>query len=95
MFEMLQKAINQAGSVDPLKIALALEGMEITDALGQKEIMRRDDHQLIDPLYVAVFTKDVKYDSEHTGYGWKTIMTVPASGLAQPTTCKMKRPAGA
>lgn len=95
MFEMLQKAINKAGAVDPLKIALALEGMQITDALGQTEIMRRDDHQLIDPLYVAVFTKDVKYDSEHTGYGWKTIMTVPASELAQPTTCKMKRPAGA
>ena len=42
MFEMLQKAINKAGSVDPLKIALALEGMEITDAAGQKNTMRRD-----------------------------------------------------
>jgi branched-chain amino acid transport system substrate-binding protein len=95
MFEFLQKAINQAGSVDPLKIALALEGMEVTDVLGQKNLMRRDDHQLIDEFYVAEFTKGVKYDSEHTGYGWKTVLTVPASELAQPTTCKMKRPAGA
>ena len=95
MFEFLQKAINQAGSVDPLKIALALEGMELTDALGQKNLMRRDDHQLIDELFVAEFTSGVEYDSEHTGFGWKTIMAVPASELAQPTTCKMKRPPGA
>jgi branched-chain amino acid transport system substrate-binding protein len=95
MFEMLQVAINKAGSVDPLQIALALEGLEITDAVGQKNQMRREDHQLIDQFYSAVFTKDVKYDSEHTGYGWKTTSTIPASELAQPTTCKMKRPAGA
>jgi branched-chain amino acid transport system substrate-binding protein len=42
-----------------------------------------------------VFTTGVKYDSERTGYGWKTVKTIPASELAQPTTCKMKRPAGA
>ena len=95
MFEMLQAAINKAGVVDPMKIALALEGMEITDTVGQKNIMRREDHQLIDPLYAAVFTTGVKYDSEHTGFGWKTVKTIPASELAQPTTCKMKRPPGA
>ena len=95
MFEMLQVAINKAGSTDPLKIALALEGLQVTDAVGQKNWMRAEDHQLIDPLYSAVFTKGVKYDSEHTGYGWKTTATVPASELAQPTTCKMKRPPGA
>jgi branched-chain amino acid transport system substrate-binding protein len=95
MFEMLQAAINKAGAVDPMKIALALEGMEITDAVGQPNTMRRDDHQLIDQFYAAVFTKGVKYDSEHTGFGWKTVKTIPAANLAQPTTCKMKRPAGA
>ena len=62
MFEMLQSAINKAGSTDPMKIALALEGMEVTDALGQKNTMRRDDHQLIDQLYTAVFTTGVKYE---------------------------------
>jgi len=95
MFEMLQLAVNKAGAVDPLKIALALEGMQITDAVGQTETMRAEDHQLIDPLYIAEFSKGVKYDSEHTGFGWKTVKTVPASELALPTTCKMKRPAGA
>ncbi len=95
MFEMLQAAVNKAGEVDPMKIALALEGMEVTDAVGQKNIMRRDDHQLIDQFYAAVFTKGVKYDSERTGFGWKTVKTIPAADLAQPTSCKMKRPAGA
>jgi branched-chain amino acid transport system substrate-binding protein len=95
MFEMLQAAINKAGSTDPMKIALALEGMEITDAVGQKNTMRRDDHQLIDQFYTAVFTSGVKFDSEGTGFGWRTVKTVPASELAQPTTCRMKRPAGA
>lgn len=94
MFEMLQTGINKAGSLDPMKIALALEGLEVTDALGQKNLMRREDHQLIDQFYSAVFTKNVKYDSEHTGFGWKTVATIPASELGQPTTCKMKRPAG-
>jgi branched-chain amino acid transport system substrate-binding protein len=95
MFEMLQAAINKAGGTDPLKIALALEGMQITDAVGQRNTMRRDDHQLIDQFYAAVFTSGVKYGSEGTGFGWKTVKTIPASELAQPTTCKMKRPAGA
>jgi branched-chain amino acid transport system substrate-binding protein len=95
MFEMLQAAINKAGATDPMKIALALEGMEVTDAVGQKNTMRREDHQLIDQFYAAVFTTGVKYDSEGTGFGWKTVKTIPASELAQPTTCKMKRPAGA
>ena len=94
MFEMLQVAINKSGSLDPLKIALALEGLEVIDAVGQKNLMRAEDHQLIDQFYAAVFTKGVKYDSERTGFGWKTTTTIPASDLAQPTTCKMKRPAG-
>jgi branched-chain amino acid transport system substrate-binding protein len=93
MFEMLQTAINKAGTTDPMQVALALEDLQATDVLGQKNWMRRDDHQLIDPLYAAVFTKGVKYDSEHTGFGWKTTMTIAADQLAQPTTCRMKRPA--
>ena len=94
MFEMLQKAVNAAGSVDPMKIALALEGLEITDAVGQKNTMRREDHQLIGQFYAAVFTRGVKYDSERTGFGWRTVKTISSRELAQPTTCRMKRPAG-
>ena len=54
--------------------------------------MRKDDHQLIHPFYQSVLTKDVKYDSEKTGLGWKTQTMANAAELTQPTICKMKRP---
>jgi len=92
IFEFLQAAINKAGSTDPAKIAAALEGLTITDMLGYQVTMRKDDHQILSEYFVGVFTKGVKYDSEGTGLGWKTEVTVPAKDLAQPTTCKMKRP---
>jgi branched-chain amino acid transport system substrate-binding protein len=92
MLDMLQTAINKAGSTDPLKVALALEDLHAKDLVGQENIMRKDDHQLLMPFYAGVFTKDVKYDSEHTGFGWKTTATSSAADLTLPTTCKMKRP---
>ena len=87
--------MNKAGSTDALKVALALEGVAVKDAVGQNNLMRKDDHQLMTPFYQAVFTKGVKYDSEKTGFGWKTENTVSAADLTQPTSCKMKRPDGA
>jgi branched-chain amino acid transport system substrate-binding protein len=92
MIDMLTDAINKAGSTDPLKVALALEGMHEKDLVGQDTIMRKEDHQLLMPYYAAVFSKDVKYDAEHTGFGWKNFMTASAADLTLPTICKMKRP---
>ena len=93
MMKMLVAAINKVGSTDALKVALALEDMHMKDMVGQENIMRKEDHQLLMPYYEGIFTKGVKYDSEKSGLGWKTEVTVPASELALPTTCKMKRPA--
>ncbi|MGE0416458.1 MAG: branched-chain amino acid ABC transporter substrate-binding protein [Acetobacteraceae bacterium] len=90
--ELIAAAINKAQSTDPLKIALAMEGMKLTDAAGHEAIMRKADHQILMTYYLGTFTKDVKYDSEHTGLGWRTDATIPASAIDQPTTCKMKRP---
>lgn len=92
MVDMLAQAINKAGNTDPLKVALALEDMHVKDMVGQENVMRKDDHQLLMPYYAGVFTKDVKYDSEHTGFGWKTVYEASAADLTLPTTCKMKRP---
>jgi branched-chain amino acid transport system substrate-binding protein len=92
LFEFVQAAFNKAGSTDPMKFAEALEGMTMTDMAGHEVTMRKDDHQLISEYFAAVFTKGVKYDSEKTGLGWKTITTVEGKDLAQPTTCQMKRP---
>jgi branched-chain amino acid transport system substrate-binding protein len=93
MFEYLQASIQKAGSVDPEKIAAAMEGMVRPDMLGQQSVMRADDHQIMLAYYVSVFTTDVKYDSERSGLGWKVVQTVEAKDLVLPTTCAMKRPA--
>src|SRR6195952_443564 len=92
MIDMLTNAINKAGTTDPLKVALALEDMHVKDLVGQETIMRKEDHQLLMPYYAGVFSKDVKFDAEHTGFGWKNIMTATAADLTLPTICKMKRP---
>jgi branched-chain amino acid transport system substrate-binding protein len=92
MFDLLAKAINKAGSTDALKVALALEDMKATDIVDAPVQMRKEDHQLLMPYYAASFTKDVKYDAEKTGLGWKTDFVATTEDLTLPTTCKMKRP---
>jgi branched-chain amino acid transport system substrate-binding protein len=92
MFQMLARAIDKAGSTDALKVALALEDMKATDLVGAPVQMRKEDHQLLMPYYAATFTKDVKYDAEKTGYGWKTDFIATTEDLTLPTVCKMKRP---
>jgi branched-chain amino acid transport system substrate-binding protein len=93
MFDLLAKAIDKAGSTDALKVALALEGMKGTDIVDSPVEMRKEDHQLLMPYYAATFTRDVKYDAEKTGLGWKTDFIATTQDLTLPTTCKMKRPA--
>jgi branched-chain amino acid transport system substrate-binding protein len=93
MFAMLADAINKAGSADALKVALLLEDMHGKDMMGNDYWMRKDDHQFMLPYYASRFVKDVKYDSEKTGMGWQTETMVKADKLAQPTDCKMERPA--
>ena len=92
---MLSKAIKDSKSIDPVPVAFALEGMKIKSLNGEVE-MRKADHQLQEPLYVATWTKlngkDVRYDQENTGYGWKTNQKVESFVATQPTSCQMKRP---
>ena len=93
---MLSKAIKEAKTTDAVKVAFALEGLKYSGLSGDIE-MRKADHQLQEPLYIATWTKmngtTVKYDSEGTGYGWRTDLKIPLSGSEQPTSCQMKRPA--
>jgi branched-chain amino acid transport system substrate-binding protein len=84
-----------AGGSDPTKVAYALEGMEYMGPSG-RSWMRKEDHQLIAPIYIASFAKTgetgVKYDEEATGFGWKTEMLVPAEENVPALRCKMERP---
>jgi branched-chain amino acid transport system substrate-binding protein len=93
--DMLVKAVNDTKSTDPLKVARALEGMKWPSFTGEVSI-RADNHQLLQPMYVATFTKagasGVKYDVERTGLGFRSEGRIEASKTAMPTTCKMQRP---
>jgi branched-chain amino acid transport system substrate-binding protein len=92
--EMLAQAIDDAKSADPLKVARALEGMRYQGDTGEVW-MRPSDHQLMQPIYIATFTKvggEVKYDAERTGFGWKTDTRTEAKDTVMPTTCVMNRP---
>jgi branched-chain amino acid transport system substrate-binding protein len=92
---MLAKAFKETKSTDPVKVAAALEGMKVQSLNGEVE-MRKSDHQAQQPLYIAKWVKlngkDVKYDQENTGYGWKTEVVLDTYVAAQPTSCQMKRP---
>lgn len=93
-FDMLVKAMAAAQSTDPLKVAKALEGMKLQGDTGELW-MRADDHQLMQPIYISSFTKtgkDVKYDVEGLGLGWKVDARIEMKDTVMPTTCKMQRP---
>lgn len=93
---MLSKAIKETGSIDPVKVAFAMEDMSV-QSLNGEVTMRASDHQVQQPLYITVWTKAdgtrVKYDQENTGYGWLTEQDIPATSVSTSTTCNMKRPA--
>jgi branched-chain amino acid transport system substrate-binding protein len=93
--EMLATAINKNGSVDPIKVALALEGASYQGPTGESR-MRTEDHQLIVPAYVVTFKQagspGVMHDVEGTGLGWQTDSLIPAQELVPPMKCQMQRP---
>jgi len=92
---MLVAAIETARTTDPLKVAQVMEGLSYLSPTGPA-LMRKDDHQLIQPLYLATFTRaatpGVRYDAEGTGFGWRTDARIEADDTAMPTTCRMQRP---
>ena len=92
---MLAAAADKAKSLEPVKMALALEGMEFEVFNGGKGYMRKDDHQFFQPMYIASFgelTNGEPFDEENTGWGWKVLATVETAQTILPTTCKMIRP---
>ena len=94
--EMLAKAMDEAKSTDPAKVAKALEGMKHKSITGEVE-MRADNHELVQPLFISSFvkagTKGAKYDVERTGMGFRTEARIEGKDTSLPTTCKMERPA--
>jgi len=92
---MLAAAAEKAKSLEPVKIALALEGMEFEVFDGGKGYMRKDDHQFFQPMYIVSFgelTNGEPFDEENTGWGLKVVAKIETAQTVLPTTCKMTRP---
>jgi branched-chain amino acid transport system substrate-binding protein len=85
MIEMLVRAIERAGSLEPLAVARALSGSAYSVADGNplgEVTLRAADHQLIGPLVVSVMDRQgapgVRHDVEGSGYGFRSELRVPA-----------------
>ena len=93
LVQMLARAIEEAGSTDPVQVAYALEGMEHDSLLGGKLHMRADDHQIIQDVHISVHSKDgIVIDIDNSGYGLRAESTVTDAGAGSATTCQMERP---
>jgi len=95
MVEALTQAIERAGSLKAAAIAAQLEKADVKLA-GQSARMRAADHQLQQPLAVAVMDRQgapgVKFDVEGSGYGFRVIRQLTAQQAEQPHSCNMQRP---
>jgi len=99
MFDMLVAAMKKANSIEPKKVAYALEGMKMKGDLGDLE-MRKTDHQLIQPLFVFTLhkmaknggPKKAKIDMEGSGLAPVTDARIEPYVTATPTSCNMTRP---
>ena len=88
---MLAKAMNDTKSAEPREVALALEGMDIPIETGRAQ-MRKDNHQLIQPLFISTLSDNVRFDIDNTGFGFKTDVKIEGQATSMPTTCQMRRP---
>jgi branched-chain amino acid transport system substrate-binding protein len=92
---MFVKAVQEANSADPLKVAAKLDGMKVTVYDGGDGFMRGDDHQFFQPMYIAnlgPIGKDQPFEEEGTGWGWKVSGKIDTGDTILPTSCKMNRP---
>ena len=93
--QLLGGAMAKAKSVDPVKVAAALEGLSVKSFAGEVQ-MRKSDHQMQQSMYVTKWQKvDAKnaYSVENTGYTFVPIKQMDPYVSSTPTSCQMKRPA--
>ncbi|WP_425403512.1 branched-chain amino acid ABC transporter substrate-binding protein [Hwanghaeella sp.] len=93
VLQFLALAMEKAGTDAPKDVALAMEGLEMTNIYGRKLYMRPADHQIIQDINVLTHTnRGIEVDADNSGYGLMIKSTVPAAGEGLPTSCDMKRP---
>lgn len=92
---MFAAAAEKAKSLDPVKVAGALEGMKFEVFNGGEGFMRKDDHQFFQPIYISSLgarSDKEPFDEEKTGWGWRLVAKIDTDQTVLPTTCKMDRP---
>jgi branched-chain amino acid transport system substrate-binding protein len=93
---MFAKALEKAGTDDPVAVAYALEGMTHPGPHGDTIVMRAENHQIAMPMVVSSIDPNAPvkfvYNDKQFGIGWKTDGWVSTKENTLPTTCKMKRP---
>ena len=92
---MFKAAAEKANSIDPVKVAAALEDLKFEVLDGGQGVMRKDDHQFFQPIYISSFGKlaaNEPFDEENTGWGWHLVSKVDTPQTMVPTTCKRARP---
>lgn len=89
--DMLKKATDQAKSIDPVKVAFAMEGLSLETPTGEV-VMRESDHQIQLPMFISVMEDDMKYGAEGTEYNFHKLARIDREDVSLPTTCKMRRP---
>jgi len=91
---LLSGAIAKAKSIDPVKVAAAMEGLTVNSFAGEVQ-MRKTDHQLQQSMYVTKWQKADKkypYSVENTGYTFAPVKQMDPYIASTPTSCQMKRP---
>jgi branched-chain amino acid transport system substrate-binding protein len=87
--------VGNPSDVDAYQLALALERTDVTVS-GHRMLMRVADHQIEQPLVVAVMDEagraGVPFDTEGSGFGFRVVLRLTAQEAALPTTCEMVRP---
>ncbi len=96
-YALLGAAMAKAKSTAPIKVAAAMEGLEV-NSLSGAVTMRKSDHQLQQTVYISQWqkagAKPFDYSVENTGYTFRTVKTFEPYVASTPTSCQMKRPAG-
>ena len=91
---LMSDAMAKAKSIDPVKVAAAMSGLEIKGFNGDSS-MRKSDHQMQQGLFISKWQKVDKknpYSVEKTGYTFAPVKYIESYVASTPTSCQMKRP---
>ncbi len=95
MMEMFARAINQSNSLEPIKVAYALEDMENRGPYGSVR-MRKEDHQAHFDMVTTVVEENkanpMIYKDKNYGMAYSTLNIIEEKDVTFPSRCDMKRP---